>query len=128
MSTKKPYSDDPTYKEITETPKPTKMWLPFLDNGRRSTAELIVANAAAWFGLLLIAAMCVMIYCLALFCLNGARDYISELLPGCANAAAVVSIALKVLVTVAVAFLMKFLWDCTPYFLSKLREEEDDIF
>lgn len=128
MSNDNTSPDYPTYDDVINTPRPTKMWQPFLPNGRRSKAALVVANGTAWLGLLLIGAFNLGIYIAALSLINLGRDAMIGKLPGCATIAITTGLALKLLATVASAWLLKMSWDSMPYLISKLREECDEAF
>jgi hypothetical protein len=58
---------------------------------------------------------------------NLGRDTLIESMPASASFAKLISMALKVLATISVAWFMKICWYCVPYVVSKLRENADQV-
>jgi len=121
-------NDYPTYNEIINTPRRTKLWPPFRADGEHTSTEVAVANAGVLVACVLLVAMTVGVYAGALWLTNLGRDTLIELMPGCASFANLIGMALKVLATISVAWFMKICWDCVRYVMSQLSENADEMF
>jgi hypothetical protein len=122
------HNDYPTYNEVINTPRQAKPWQPFQADGERSRAEVAAANVGVLVAFALLVGVTIGCYAGALWLTNVGRDALIEMMPGCANFANLIGMALKVLATISVAWFMKICWDCVPYVVSKLRESADQVF
>jgi len=121
-------NDYPSYNEVIDTPRQAKLWQPFQVDDGRSKAEVTAANAGVLVAFVLLIAMTIGVYAGALWLTNLARDTLTDMLPGSANFADVIGMALKTLETISVAWFVKVCWNCVPYVVSKLREGADQVF
>ncbi|VVE18818.1 MULTISPECIES: hypothetical protein [Pandoraea] len=128
MSKFKKSDDYPTFNEVINTPRQTKLWQPFRSDDKHSKAEVAVANAGVLVAFALLVAMTIGVYAIAIWLTNLGCDTLIEMMPGCASFADLIGLALKVLATISFAWFMKICCDCVPYVVSKLRESADQVF
>ncbi|MDN7445268.1 hypothetical protein QZM64_39555 [Burkholderia cepacia] len=118
----------PTYHEVVNAPRQSKIWPPFEQDGRRSKGEVVVANAAVVVAFAVMVGMVLGIYAGALWATESVRDAFIEVMPGSVNYADLISLALKGFETTLGAWTLKMLWNCVPYVIGNLRQGADQLF